>query len=101
MSECNFDCGSCSADCSERQENPGIEKAPMNSLSDVRKVIGVVSGKGGVGKSSITSLLAAAAQRQGKKVAVLDADITAAGKGRHLRWEGPQAGVCCFCSYRR
>ena len=76
MSECNFDCGSCSADCSERQENPGIEKAPMNSLSDVRKVIGVVSGKGGVGKSSITSLLAAAAQRQGKKVAVLDADIT-------------------------
>ncbi len=76
MSECNYDCGSCSADCSERQENPGIEKAPMNSLSDVKKVIGVVSGKGGVGKSSITALLASAVQRQGKRAAVLDADIT-------------------------
>ena len=48
----------------------------MNSLSDVRKVIGVVSGKGGVGKSSVTSMLAVAAKRQGKNVAVLDADIT-------------------------
>ena len=76
MSDCNHDCGSCSASCSERQENPGIEKAPMNSLSDVRKVIGVVSGKGGVGKSSVTSMLAVAAKRLGKNVAVLDADIT-------------------------
>lgn len=76
MSDCNHDCGSCSASCSERQENPGIEKAPMNDLSEVRKVIGVVSGKGGVGKSSVTSMLAAAAKRQGKSVAVLDADIT-------------------------
>ena len=76
MSDCNHDCGSCSVTCSERQENPGSEKAPMNSLSDVRKVIGVVSGKGGVGKSSVTSMLAVAAKRQGKNVAVLDADIT-------------------------
>ncbi|MGN0658297.1 MAG: P-loop NTPase [Emergencia sp.] len=76
MSDCNHDCSSCSASCGERQENPGIEKAPMNDLSDVRKVIGVVSGKGGVGKSSVTSMLAAAARKQGKKVAVLDADIT-------------------------
>ncbi len=76
MSDCNHDCGSCSASCSERQENPGIQKAPMNSLSDVRKVIGIVSGKGGVGKSSVTSMLAAAAKRLGKNVAVLDADIT-------------------------
>ena len=76
MSDCNHDCGSCSASCSERQENPGIQKAPMNSLSDVRKVIGIVSGKGGVGKSSVTSMLAVAAKRLGKNVAVLDADIT-------------------------
>ena len=76
MSDCNHDCGSCSASCGERQENPGIEKAPMNGLSDVRKVIGVVSGKGGVGKSSVTSMLAVAARRLGKNVAVLDADIT-------------------------
>ena len=76
MSDCNHDCGSCSATCGERQEDPGIKKAPMNDLSDVRKVIGVVSGKGGVGKSSVTSMLAVAAKRQGKNVAILDADIT-------------------------
>lgn len=76
MADCNHDCSSCSASCNERQENPGIKKAPMNSLSDVRKVIGIVSGKGGVGKSSVTSMLAVAASRAGKKVAVLDADIT-------------------------
>lgn len=76
MSDCNHDCGSCGASCDERQENPGIEKAPMNELSDVRKVIGIVSGKGGVGKSSVTSMLAVAARKQGKNVAVLDADIT-------------------------
>lgn len=76
MSDCNHDCGSCSATCSERQEDPGIQKAPMNQLSDVKKVIGIVSGKGGVGKSSVTSMLASAARRQGKNVAILDADIT-------------------------
>lgn len=52
------------------------EKAPMNRYSDVKKVIGVVSGKGGVGKSSVTSMLAAAARKAGKSVAILDADIT-------------------------
>ena len=76
MADCNHDCGSCGADCSERQENPGIQKAPMNAMSHIKKVIGVVSGKGGVGKSSITSLLATAAQKQGFSTAVLDADIT-------------------------
>ncbi len=75
MADCNHDCGSCAANCDERQDN-GIQKAPMNSLSDVKKVIGIVSGKGGVGKSSITSLLATASQRQGNKTAILDADIT-------------------------
>ena len=76
MSDCNHDCASCGVSCDERQENPGIQKAPMNDLSDVRKVIGIVSGKGGVGKSSVTSMLAVAARKQGKNVAVLDADIT-------------------------
>ena len=76
MADCNHDCGSCSANCGERQENPGIQKAPMNQFSDVRKVIGIVSGKGGVGKSSVTSMLAVAAKRAGKNVAILDADIT-------------------------
>jgi len=53
MSDCNHDCESCQQDCSERSFI-----APMNMNSNIKKVIGVVSGKGGVGKSSITSLLA-------------------------------------------
>lgn len=74
MADCNHDCGSCGESCGERQG--GIPKAPMNSESDIRKVIGVVSGKGGVGKSSVTSMLAVAASHLGKQVAVMDADIT-------------------------
>ncbi len=77
MPDCNHDCSSCGEECGERTSgSAGIEKAPLNKDSQVRKVIGVVSGKGGVGKSSVTSLLAAASQRMGKKTAVLDADIT-------------------------
>ncbi len=71
MSDCNHDCESCQQDCSERSFI-----APMNMNSNIKKVIGVVSGKGGVGKSSITSLLAVLKSREGKKVAVLDGDIT-------------------------
>ena len=56
--------------------------APMNAHSHVKKVIGVVSGKGGVGKSSVTSLLALAKQREGYKVAILDGDITGPSIGR-------------------
>ncbi|MGN8713144.1 P-loop NTPase [Hornefia butyriciproducens] len=74
MADCNHDCGSCGESCEERQG--GIPKAPMNSESKIRKVIGVVSGKGGVGKSSVTSMLAVAAAHLGKQVAVMDADIT-------------------------
>ncbi|MCQ2550808.1 MAG: Mrp/NBP35 family ATP-binding protein [Clostridia bacterium] len=70
MAECNHDCGSCN------KEDCGIRKAPMNPKSNVKKVIGVVSGKGGVGKSSVTSMLAVLAMRMGKKVAILDADVT-------------------------
>ena len=73
--ECTHDCGSCSASCSER-EGGGIQKAEPHYMSNVKKVIAVVSGKGGVGKSLVTSLLAVSAARKGFKTAVLDADIT-------------------------
>lgn len=75
MSEnCNGNCSSCAKgdSCGEKQNL----KQPMNQYSNVKKVIGVVSGKGGVGKSLVTSLLASATARQGYKVAVLDADVT-------------------------
>lgn len=73
---CDHNCGSCSEKCSERTEQQHDFSAPLNRLSTVRQVIGVVSGKGGVGKSSVTSMLAVALQRLGKRVGVLDADIT-------------------------
>ena len=73
MSEsCNHDCSSCSSKCSESKDL--IEKT--NEFSNVKKVIAVVSGKGGVGKSLVTSALAVEAKRQGFRTAVLDADIT-------------------------
>lgn len=74
MSECTHDCSSCGESCSERREESLIAKP--HELSDIKKVIGVVSGKGGVGKSLITGLLAVGTQRAGKRAAVLDADIT-------------------------
>ncbi|MBQ6922705.1 MAG: Mrp/NBP35 family ATP-binding protein [Clostridia bacterium] len=73
MSEnCSHDCNSCKENCNNRT----IEKEMQNEKSNVKKVIGVISGKGGVGKSFVTSMLAIAANRKGNKVAVLDADIT-------------------------
>ena len=76
MSEtCNHDCGSCSANCASRQAPESfLEKA--NPKSSIRKIIGIVSGKGGVGKSLVTSLMAVAMQWRGYHSAVLDADIT-------------------------
>ena len=71
---CTHDCSTCGADCSSRQG--GIQKAPMNEHSSVKKVIGVVSGKGGVGKSMVTALSALAATRNGYKTGIMDADIT-------------------------
>lgn len=71
---CTHDCESCGADCPSRQ---GTDfRAAANPLSNVKKVIGVVSGKGGVGKSLITSMLAVYSARRGHKTAILDADIT-------------------------
>ncbi|MBM6871343.1 Mrp/NBP35 family ATP-binding protein [Pseudoflavonifractor phocaeensis] len=75
MSECTHDCSSCGESCSERTEAQSFE-APANPLSHVGKVIAVVSGKGGVGKSLVTSSLAVAMQQRGKQVGILDADIT-------------------------
>ena len=74
MSSCNGNCASCSANCGERKKESLLEK--LNPKASVKKVIAVVSGKGGVGKSTVTSLLSVAMAREGKRVGVLDADIT-------------------------
>ncbi len=73
--ECTHNCESCSADCSSRSGG-GIEKAMPHYMSSIKKVIGIVSGKGGVGKSLVTSLMAVSTRHKGFKTAVLDADIT-------------------------
>lgn len=73
MSECNHDCSNCASKCSEAPKSL-IEN--LNELSSVKKVIAVVSGKGGVGKSLVTSLLSVMMNRRGYNTAVLDADIT-------------------------
>ena len=75
MSECTHDCSSCSINCGERKEKQSFLK-PMNKNSNIKKVIGIVSGKGGVGKSLVSCLLASRCQRAGLKVGILDADIT-------------------------
>lgn len=75
MSECTHDCSSCGESCGERTSPQDFRK-PANARSHIKKVIAVVSGKGGVGKSAVTCTLAAAMARRGKKVGVLDADIT-------------------------
>ena len=74
MSECTHNCSTCSQNCGERKAESLLE-AP-NKLSNIKKVIGIVSGKGGVGKSLVTGLMAVLSQRAGYKTAVLDADIT-------------------------
>ena len=74
MSSCNGNCSSCGSDCADRKAESLL--ASLNPKSTVKKVIAVVSGKGGVGKSTVTSMLAVAMAREGKRVGVLDADIT-------------------------
>ena len=76
MSEnCTHDCSTCSSNCASRQQPEDFHEAP-HALSSIKKVIGVVSGKGGVGKSMVTSLLAVTMKRRGLNTAILDADIT-------------------------
>ncbi len=75
-SECTHDCSSCSANCSSRSgEKQSLIEQP-HKLSHIKKVIGVVSGKGGVGKSIVTSMLAVLMNRKGYSVSILDADVT-------------------------
>lgn len=75
MSEnCSHNCSSCSADCSSRKKESFLKEP--HKRSSIKKVIGVVSGKGGVGKSLTTALLSAFAHKQGKSVGIMDADIT-------------------------
>ncbi len=74
MSECTHDCSNCSANCSSREEQ--IPKIALNNQSKVKKLIGIVSGKGGVGKSIVTSMMAVLTNRLGYSTAILDADIT-------------------------
>ena len=71
MAECNHDCSSCSSKCSKESL---LE--PQNKASNIKHVIGIVSGKGGVGKSLVTSMLAVTMKRRGFNTAILDADIT-------------------------
>ena len=72
--ECTHDCSTCSADCASRKKESFLEEP--NPESKIRRVIGVVSGKGGVGKSIVTSMLSVLMQRKGYHVGIMDADIT-------------------------
>ena len=75
MSECTHDCSSCGQSCASRTAPQDLHEK-LNELSSVKKVIAVVSGKGGVGKSLVTSAMAVEMSRRGHKTAILDADIT-------------------------
>ena len=92
---CTHDCSSCGAACPSREAQSLIEL--QNKLSHIKKVIGVVSGKGGVGKSLVTSMLAVEMSRRGYKTAILDADITGPSIpkvfGLHEKAEGSEDGI--------
>lgn len=92
---CSHDCSSCGENCSSRDKK-SLLKSP-HRMSDIKKVIAVVSGKGGVGKSMTCALLAAAAQDKGRVTAVMDADITGPSIpkmfGVHERAMGSDSGI--------
>ncbi len=88
MSDCNHDCSSCGSDCAERTDPADFRRAP-HELTHIQKVIAVASGKGGVGKSTVTCALAAAMSRRGKKVGVLDADVTGPSVPKAFGLRGP------------
>lgn len=87
MSDCTHDCSSCGKNCGERKENSNFS-AKLNAFSNVKKTIAVASGKGGVGKSFVTTMLAVSAMRAGSKTGVLDADITGPSIAKSLGLEG-------------
>ena len=91
MSSCNGNCSSCGSDCSDRKAESLL--AQLNPKANVKKVIAVVSGKGGVGKSTVTSMLAVAMARKGKRVGVLDADITGPSIPKLFGVHGPAMGT--------
>ena len=99
MSECTHDCSTCGQSCSERTagQNPTDFLEPVNAASTVKQVIAVVSGKGGVGKSLVTSSLASAMAKRGRKVGIMDADITGPSIphafGIHQKAEGSELGI--------
>ncbi|MBQ3140791.1 MAG: Mrp/NBP35 family ATP-binding protein [Clostridia bacterium] len=84
MSECTHNCSTCSQNCSERDL-----REPLGAGASVKRVIGVVSGKGGVGKSMVTSLLAVSMQRLGYRTAILDADVTGPSIPKMFSLKGP------------
>ena len=97
---CTHDCSTCGLNCSSKQteqhehasQNNDMQ-APLNANSKVKRVIGVVSGKGGVGKSLVTSLLASAMQKKGRSVGILDADITGPSIPKAFGVHGPAYGT--------
>lgn len=77
MSEnCTHNCETCGESCASRQQSPADFREPPHELSSIKKVVGVVSGKGGVGKSMTAAMLAVLLNRRGRHTAVLDADVT-------------------------
>ena len=96
MSECTHDCSTCGESCADRQEPQSLLKE-LNPHARVGKVFGVVSGKGGVGKSMVTSQLAVLSRRKGHKTGILDADITGPSIpkafGVHERAMGDERGM--------
>ncbi len=97
MSECTHDCSSCSEACADRtSEQADFREAP-HAMSSIKKVIAVISGKGGVGKSLVTSMLAVNAMRRGFHAAILDADITGPSIpnmfGIHEKATGTELGI--------
>lgn len=94
---CTHDCGSCGSACSSREPAKSEFEAPANQYSTVQKVIGVVSGKGGVGKSFVTSFMATQMRRKGYETAILDADVTGPSIpkafGLHTHANGNEVGI--------
>ena len=93
---CTHDCAACGEDCPSRAKPQSLQEAP-NALSRIGHVLAVVSGKGGVGKSLVTSALAVQLNRLGRRVGILDADVTGPSIprafGLNARAEGSDAGM--------
>ena len=87
--ECTHDCSSCGADCPSRN---APQHEPPHAKSHIKKVIGVVSGKGGVGKSMTSAMLAVAMRRMGHSAGILDADITGPSIPKLFSVHGPATG---------